>query len=193
MSILILGNLWYKKTFSTLGDNVTSILNDRLKPSNYLYQISNKLHDKRFLLQEPRRTDALDQSKEMDYEIKSLTKAYELTTLTSVEKKEWQLFKQHLNEYNSLEKNVYSHPAQADDTKELDLHYRQTLAQLDKLSNIQLGVGNELMRDSHSVLSDSVFLSKIELVALIALGLLSLIILSASDKRLFRQEKYHLN
>src|SRR5689334_10361494 len=136
LGIILLGNIWATNSFSALDNSMSSIYKDRLKVSEYIYDISNTLYKKRLLF------DAGISKEEMrkhvtayNGSIDKLIKDYELTELTKEEKKQWTLFKTHLQDYNAGEHRhiAAGMPFNAD----MQVKFDHTVANLDALSKIQ--------------------------------------------------------
>jgi len=192
MILILLSNFLERKSFSNLDLSMTSIYQDRLKPSAYLYEISNNLYQKRLLHdgnRNLRHNEIETNILKYNNAIISLIGAYEQTSLTKEENRQWILFKQHLAVYNTMEQRwVASYNAnQSNDNLYLLItgQFDKTMSSLHSLNNIQVGEGNNLQKSSHSIVSHTLMLSYLEIALLIVLGLFTLIILSTTDKTLF--------
>lgn len=202
MIVILLSNLWERSQFSDLDESMTSIYNDRLKPASYLYELSNLLHQKRLLHDRNvvyPKAELEHRVTESNGAIAGLIKAYETTVLTPEERTQWLLFRERLREYDFQEQQwlaAYGKNQEVADGMHSRIHqaFNLTLGNLNALNKIQVGEGTNLQRSSHSIVSNTLILSYLEIALLIILSLFTLVILSISDNRLFRQiEKQALN
>lgn len=190
--VIILGNFSERSSFSDLDASMSSIYNDRLKPATYLYEISNNLYQKRLVLAHTGSTPdvPLDQAiRQHDQAIADLVRAYEKTMLTTEEKTAWKNFLASLENYQLMEQGLI---AAAAENRGVELFsattagFNQTIRHLNELSRIQIGVGNSLQKSSHSIVSNTLMFANVEISLLIILALFTLVILSTTDKALFR-------
>ncbi|QEH42213.1 MCP four helix bundle domain-containing protein [Chitinophaga sp. XS-30] len=194
--LVLLNNLRSRKHISRLDKSVSSIYQDRLLPATYLYEISNRLYQKRLMLEEKSGLQAgwASWKEEKDKEIDSLVKIYDNTYLTKEEKEQWTRFKQQLKRYTEMENAGFTEMSDSmhlSATREgsLDEHFRQSVALLNNLAVIQAGEGKNLQTGSHDIASGSVLGSHLEMVLLIILGLMALILLSMSDKHVLNTDQ----
>ena len=180
--VIISGNFFMRERFSSLDKTMESMLDDRLKPSAYIYEISNHLYEKRLAA-----AGVGDEAKaaaartEHDKAINTLIAQYEKTYLTKDEEKQWLNFKNNLAEYNMLEgRTDVSNAATAEE-------FEQLLGDLHALSKIQLREGSDLRIDTKTIVSNTMMVSVLEISLLTVLGLFTLVIISTSDRRIFRQ------
>ncbi len=195
--VILLGNLVIRERFSSIDKSMSSIYNDRLKPSAYLYDISHNIYQKRLLHNEDVNAHTSSLIYSHNKTIATLIGQYEQTVLTDEEKQQWKLFKQHLYRYNALENDWLKAGNEQMTTaanNELLAAFNLALKNLDNLSNIQVGEGNYLQRNTTSMVNSSLVFSSLEISLLIILGLFTLVILSVSDNAIFKQhQKQMLN
>jgi hypothetical protein len=172
--LVLLNNLRERRNIDRLDHSISSIYQDRLLPSTYLFGIANHLYEQR-LMGEDGHSQAID----------SLVEIYETTYLTPDEKKQWQSFKAHLSEYRNK--------AAAGDSVTMISEFRATMHNLNQLSTIQTGEGKLLEADSKSIVSGSTLSSKLELTLLIVLGVLAIVLLSLTEKAFNPSEHQSLN
>ncbi|HEY9177906.1 MAG TPA: MCP four helix bundle domain-containing protein [Flavipsychrobacter sp.] len=190
MATILLGNLYERKNFNTLDKSISSIYQDRLMPATYIYELSNHLYEKR-LLQEHRaeyNTAILQQHiMKHDAAINTLLDNYEKTYLTADERKHWAELKQSLHQYNRQYDRVFTH-AKNDiagvPATQLNNYFREMMAHLDALSKIQAGVGHNIEKDSHAIVTGSVLPAYLENSLLIILGIICVVLFSVSDSRI---------
>ncbi|MFD2886614.1 MCP four helix bundle domain-containing protein [Chitinophaga cymbidii] len=194
--LVLLNNLRSRKNISRLDESVSSIYQDRLLPATYLYEISNRLYQKRLMLEEKAGLpeDWMALKKARDGEIDSLVQAYDSTYLTKNEQTLWLRFKEQLQRYNRLESASFTLATgpgglSVDGEVSLDEGFRQTVTLLNNLTEIQVGEGKNLQTGSHNIASGSVLSSHLEMTLLIVLGVMAVILLSMSDKHILNPDQ----
>lgn len=187
--VIILGNMFARERFDKLDKSMTSIWNDRLKPTVYIYEISKNLYQKRLLVQEKGiSTETMSQLTAHNSSIASHIASYEKTYLTSEEKKEWNDFKKHITNYSHLEVAVLK-GLTAQNSPAFENEFNRAIDNLNHLSQIQIGEGNLIQKNTKSMVNSSITFSSFEIALLVVLSLFTLIVLSVSDKRLFQQHQ----
>jgi hypothetical protein len=183
---VMINHFWERSNYNRLNDSVSSIYKDRLLPATYLFQLSDHLYKKRLLQNQAQANINLQQ--QHDEAMALLIKNYEATYLTDAEKQQWGLFKQHLAAYNTTGDYSLNQPLS-------QAAFDQLLKDLNELNNTQVQVGDELQQTSKGILTSGAFSSQVEIVLIIGLGLFTVILLSVTDSKLFKQptEKYQLN
>lgn len=185
--VVLLGNFIERNSYTTLDDSIVSIYKDRLEVSQFIYEISNSLYQKRLLLSETENTTSttIAQVNAHNDNIFEQVRKYEETVLTKEEKNKWASFKNSLSEYNSLEQQWLNSPAKGNFAL-VASQFNTTTGYLDALSSIQVGEGHHILQDSHSMVNNRLVFSSFEISLLIILGIFSLIIISATDTRVFK-------
>ena len=195
--IILLSNFFARQSFSNLDTSMSSIYNDRLKPASYLYEISHHLYQKRLLhdgnVPYTMRELELKISKH-NQEINSLIKQYETTFLTEEEQQQWTAFINHFAEYNAIEnewlKNYNEDEKHANVSHTLIAQqFSKVIGNLNNLNKIQIGEGSNIQKKSHSIVNHTLLLSTLEISLLIVLSLFTLVILSTTDRIIFRNSK----
>ena len=157
-----------------------------MKPSAYIFELSRKLYEKKLLLKDSYAGEQLSgRLSEIDEEIESLVLAYDATYLTADEKLKWTDFKRRLRQYNDEEMRL----AATNNTVSAQamLHEFNSLqSMLKALSQIQVGEGVELLRDSNNVVQSSNTISSLEIGMLIVLGVVTLAIIQTPDYSKFK-------
>lgn len=194
--LVLLNNLRSRKNISRLDESVSSIYQDRLLPATYLYEISNRLYQKRLMLEEKAGLpeDWMARKTARDGEIDSLVQAYDSTYLTKNEQTLWLRFKEQLQRYSRLESASFTLATgpgglSVDGEVSLDEGFRQTVTLLNNLTEIQVGEGKNLQTGSHNIASGSVLSSHLEMTLLIVLGVMAVILLSMSDKHILNPDQ----
>lgn len=174
---------------------MASIYNDRLMPATYLYEISKNLYEKKLLHSGNTELNSSELNVRItthNAAIAKLVKDYELTELTPEENLQWQAFKMHLLAYNTAEEVWLNNASPLEQNSHTALEKQFAIVQqhLNTLSSIQVGEGSNLQKSSHSIISSTLLLSYLEISLLVVLGLFTLVLLSTSDKSVFRQQPH---
>ncbi len=186
--IVLIGNIVERKSYSTLDTSMSSIYKDRLKASQYIYGISNALYQKKLLLADGARpgNNLLAAIQQHNRSISNLVADYEQTVLTTEEKNKWRLFKDNLSLYNAHEGQWLNNSNDAA-YRSMQAEFNATIQNLNALSNIQVGEGQHLLEDSHTIVNNRLAFSFFEIALLIVLGMFALVIMSATDANIFPQ------
>lgn len=194
--LVLLNNLRSRKNISSLDRSVSSIYQDRLLPATYLYEISNRLYQKRLMLEEKSGlpADWTVRKAVKDREIDSLLRIFDSTYLTKDEQMQWLKFRERLQSYNRMENAAFaamsdSAGLSAAEEVSLDEGFRQSVTLLNNLTVIQVGEGKNLQTGSHDIASGSVLGSHLEMALLIVLGLMAMILLSMTDKHVLNTDQ----
>ncbi|HRO43252.1 MAG TPA: MCP four helix bundle domain-containing protein [Flavipsychrobacter sp.] len=198
--IILLSNFFERKSFTNLDSSMNSIYQDRLMPASYLYEISNHLYQKRLSHESnAQNTEGMVRAKVAEHNaaIAAIITKYETTVLTKDETTQWAAFKNHLTDYNLLEEqwlHHYATPNATGDAMHLQVvaQFDKALANLNSLTKIQVGEGDNLQKTSHSIVSNTLLLSYLEISLLIVLSLFTLVILSTTDRVLFRNNQHQM-
>lgn len=196
MACTILIRVLEDKSIKDMGTSFVSMYNDRLVPATDLFMVAEKVHAKRHLLasQSALSTPAeLQQSKKIDQSIDSLLDKYAKTFLVKSEKSQLQNLKNSLAQSRAIEKRLVDPKVNLTDLELAKKSYAQISAQLLALTQIQNKVGNELMSESKEILTGSQFYSAVQFALAIAIGILIVSIIFASNVLKVNQEKFNLN
>jgi len=174
--IILAGNLLIREKFSSIDRSMTSMMDDRLKASAYIYSISNHLYQKRLMMESGQ--PAANEIRKHDHSVSVLIQDYEKTYLTKEERRHWQSFKAHLYDYAQF-------AATSGETKQSQ-SFERLMSELNALSSIQLAEGQGLQKNTHSIVSSTLLISTLEISLLIVLGLFTLVLLSTSDFSVFK-------
>jgi hypothetical protein len=186
--LLVLGvNMLTRKSLSDLDHSFTSMYEDRLLPSTYVFELANLLYLKRLALEKKLRSAPLNEPEEDEAlfshnkEMESLIKDFEHTYLTELEHFALTDLKLRLRQYNELETAVleayHSHALSPRLESLLDERFDAAIKDLAVLSKIQRDVGTELRSDSKAIFAGSNLLANFEVSILLIAGLIIQIIL----------------
>ena len=186
--LILVNNISNRKTFSNLNESIASIYKDRLMPATYIFQLTDHLYQKKLLYggQEAGSAQTANAVRH-DTAIANLIKTYETTYLTAAEKKQWTLFKQHLQHYNTL----INTPVNND--KAISTAFNDVLQSLNALSQIQANEGSQIFKISSLDINGTIIMSQLEIALLLILGIFALVLVSANDNKLLQMQNSRLN
>ncbi|MFT3846944.1 MAG: MCP four helix bundle domain-containing protein [Lacibacter sp.] len=178
---LILSTFASTDDYNRLEQNMSAIYKDRLMPAYYLFRINDLLHTKNSLANKLQPDDETVQKNKQANQltIDSLIRAYELTYLTTEEKKEWKVFLSKLKEYNVAElatKNggVSIHSA--------DSLFMEVNNSLNRLSEIQASEGKLLQANSKAIVYGSVIYTYLQIALMIILIVIVIMTISSAER-----------
>lgn len=186
--LILVNNISNRKTFSKLNESIASIYKDRLMPATYIFQLTDHLYQKKFLLNEMQANDNAAIAARHDSAIHSIIKTYEATYLTPAEKKHWQAFKKGLDHYNTLTSG-----SNANNNTAVDESFYNVMQRLNALSQIQASEGNHIFSIAKIDVGGTVIMSHLEVALLLILGIFALVLINANDNKLMQVQKARLN
>lgn len=174
-----------KSRFETLRDSFSSVYKDRLMVESYIYEISNRLHEKKLLFGSAQADEIEEVSSEkahLDGQISALVTSYDQTKLTAEEARVFELLKNDLNRLSEAETRILTRSElnqQSAPGALEDLHAHLEMG-LNKLSNVQINEGMNLVNNTERIIAGSYVSSQLEIGLLIIVGLfLQAIIMNA--------------
>lgn len=178
----ILNNRWERSNLRRWDDSFSSIYDDRLVPETYVFELTDRLYRKRLLWSgqdgvpvsaDPAgRADAIRAVLgKHDAEIDRLVKGFESTHLVDAEGRALRGLKARLAACRDLEQRWIAAPSE-ELRVALAVESDGALGELRQLSRIQVQVGQELKKDSKTLLASSSFLYQLEMGLLLVMGLL---------------------
>ena len=206
MALVVLTVLFERKNINDINESVTSIYNDRLVPASDIFRLAEQFYNKRFLMEtylvgENQDVNALRTGLAAhDQQINKLISKYEKTHLVNDESRALKEVKDHVKTYKVMENNILSIAESHSKEAAADLYEKEakpvltaSLGQLAKLSDVQIKVGSELLRDSAGIAATSRVLSSIQIVLAIIIGMM--IVALTNTARLVSSDstKYNLN
>ena len=191
-------------SIKNMGNAFTSLYNDRLIPATDLFYISESIYAKRFLIDNHLNATAVDNQlghklAKHDTIIDSLLKKYEQTFLVKNEKNHLIQLKNKLIENKNLEIKILNIPTSATSVTRLEFNkiasksYQEIFTNLTALTKIQTKVGEELIKESTSIIAGTNIYSNIQLVLAVIIGILIVSIMFTSNVIKVKQEKFNLN
>jgi len=205
MLLVILFSLLESYNVSRISKSFNSIYEDRLIPAVDLYSISGHIQTKRnklvsFLFTNNLNSDEIrtvlnSENKLLD----TLISKYENTYLVKAETNHLQNLKKNLKIFERDELLLIN---AAMESKEfaINLYLNTTIKlydEIDKdlmeLTRVQSEIGKELLAESVKSQSSSSFISQLQIIVAIILGLIIMILIITDKQVLIKQEKYKLN
>ena len=207
MGAVVLFNIILQKNISNINSSVNSMYNDRLIPANDIFQLLETMHNRQLLMEhflykdDGNVVELKETLKQYDQKMWNLVAKYEKTFLVDEESDFLTKLKQSITRYSAVESQVIKLSAESDKSDGLRFYdttgkiaLENTMQQLSGLSTIQSEVGNKLVNDTKGVVAASNFLSDIQIVLAIVIGLL-IVSLIASSKLISQspQPNYKMN
>jgi hypothetical protein len=160
-----------RNNLAKLEDSFDSVYEDRLLPESYIFRLSEHLHQKINLMENPA-NDPLRLKAEIglhDLAINALIIDYEKTKLTVSEEIYFSEFKKSINGIAVFEENIsgVTNEVLLQSTARL---YNNAFGNLQHLSGIQIAEGHSLNESSKRIMAGSAMLTELELVLLICAG-----------------------
>lgn len=191
-------------SIKNMGNAFTSLYIDRLIPATDLFYISENIYAKRFLIDNHLNVTKIDlelpqKLAQHNNNIDLLLKKYEQTFLVKFEKNHLKQLKNKLVENKIIEKTILQIPLNATTETKLNFNkiasqsYHEIFENLTALTKIQTKVGEELIKESKSIIAGSNLYSIIQLVLAVVIGVLIVSILFTSNVVKVKQENFNLN
>lgn len=205
MCLVVLFNLILQKNISDINRSINSIYNDRLIPATDIFHLSENLHNRQLaienLLLRADDSDAVKNSlKRYNQNTLDLIAKYEKTFLVDEERVFLKNFKKNIADYSALESEIISLSISNNKTDALQLYetagrpsIKTTLSQLSDLTTIQSAVGTKLLNDTKGIVATSNFLSDLQLVLAIVIGLMITVLVISSKIINQPQAKFRWN
>ena len=189
------------KSVKKINESFISMYNDRLIPATDLYFIAENLYHKNTILQEALNDDAdfskanLLQLSKHNQKIDSVISKYELTLLVKQERYFLNDLKSALATQKALEGKVLVLAGSNTELYEtlVKSASTKTLDKLSALIKIQSKVGDELIKDSKIFVSGTKIYSTFQVILAIAIGIMIVGIVSASNVVKIQNDRFNLN
>jgi len=205
MLFIIIFSLVESYNMTRISKSFNSIYEDRLIPAVDLYSIADHIHSKRDYMITYLFTDKLstEEVKELirkeSSDLDTLLEKYENTYLVKAEANHLSSLKKNISDYRRDE-TLLIQTSERNKEEAINLYLNTTVnvyenlnRDLRQLTKVQTEVGRELMKESQNSQSNSDFVSRLQFIIAIILGLM-IIILVITDKQVnIKQEKYRLN
>jgi hypothetical protein len=205
MLLVILFSLLESYNVSRISKSFNSIYEDRLIPAVDLYSISGHIQTKRnklvsFLFSDNINSDEIrtvlsSENKQLD----TLISKYEKTYLVKAETNHLQNLKKNLKIFERDELLLINAAAESREFA-INLYLNTTVKlydEIDKdlieLTRVQSEIGKKLLAESVKSQSSSSFISQLQIIVAIILGLIIMILIITDKQVVLKQEKYNLN
>lgn len=186
--LALLNNHFSRQHYNELDKNMSSIYQDRLMPTSYLFRLSDHLYQKKLLLQDKELENAALQRQLLTHNnsVLEIIDDYEKTFLTENEKEFWSGFRSNLNDYNKAEEE-YLRTMQATPNNALVLHHSfdKAMLSLNHLNVLQTNEGLKLQTDSKAIIGNTVLRAYLEVSLLFILGIVALRTLTNYERVLY--------
>lgn len=193
MCLVVLFNLILQKNISDINRSINSIYNDRLIPATDIFYLSENLHNRQLAIENllfrngNDSRDVKNSIEQYNQKMQSLISKYEKTFLVDEELVFLEKFKKNIAAYSSLENQILTLSATNKKAEALNLYetegrnsLKNTLSQLSDLTTIQSAVGTKLINDTKGIVATSNFLSDLQLVLAIVIGLMITVLVISS-------------
>ncbi len=205
MLFIMIFSLLESYNITRISKSFNSIYEDRLIPAVDLYSIADHIHSKRNQLFTYLFTDKISSSeintfiREENGKMDKLISKYENTYLVKAETNYLSSLKKNIRDYRRDELLLIK---TAEENKEAarslylstTVHlYNELNKDLMRLTQVQTRVGKELLTESKKSESSSSFISQLQFVIAIILGLVIMILVITDKQVHIRQEKYNMN
>ena len=205
MLFIIIFSLLESHNVTRISRSFNSIYEDRLIPAVDLYSIADHIHSKRNQLFTFLFTNSISPEEiriyieEENLELDKLISKYENTHLVKAETGYLGTLKKNIRDYRRDELLLIK-TAEKDKETARNLYLSTTIhlyndlnKDLMRLTQVQTEVGRELLKESQNSQSNSGFISQLQFVIAIILGLIIMILIITDKQVNIRQEKYKLN
>ncbi|MFZ1807406.1 MAG: MCP four helix bundle domain-containing protein [Cyclobacteriaceae bacterium] len=203
--ILIFAKNWIdKKNVATLNTSFSSVFDDRLVVESYIFQLTDHLYQKKIIIANCNSAEsALAVQPQVNTHNSSINKIlidYEKTKITTAESKSFVSLKERLQNLKIMEKEFLAALTAQDQSTstallaQMQKNFDVAMLDLNQLSKIQISEGKLLKDQSKKIAAGSSILSQLELIVLVAIGMLIQILIFASRSALPKSpQQYGLN
>lgn len=156
--------------YSSIEDSLESIYDDRLLVQGYIHNLNKVFHRKQIELFSKTHQYEVDQPDELRAD--TLLDLFSRTRLSRVETTEFDRLNHNVEQLRNLEEKLsYKDSISYQDQKELNRRLSEVQVNLDRLSDIQLKEGEDLLSEARSSLERNALITRIEYMVLIVVGL----------------------
>ena len=195
--LIIATNLIDSNHFKTVQNSINTVYSDRLVAMDYIYKISRELEQKKLSLINVDKDEMIKVNAQGDDLIEDLIDKYATTELTKKEAQLFQVLQKEINDLKGLETNLLKDGAINENFR---LEAEKTLTQfskisksLDALAEVQIAEGKREINNSNRAISVSNLISRLEIAALIIIGVLIQMLIFYKPISLTDTSEIHLN
>lgn len=156
--------------YSSIEDSLESIYDDRLLVQGYIHNLNKVFHRKQIELFSKTHQYEVDQPDELKAD--TLLDLFSRTRLSRVETTEFDRLIHNVEQLRYLEEKLsHKDSISYQDQKDLNRRLSDVQLNLDRLSDIQLKEGEDLLSEARSSLERNALITRIEYLVLIVVGL----------------------
>lgn len=173
--LVLATNLIDRSHFEIVQKSMTTVYEDRLVAKEYIYKISRQLQIKRNAINSDSHEDFHSLRIQVNDSIDQLINKFSETRLTETEALRLDNLKSSIRQLSDYEKsNFNGEPInkELELIDQMDRYYSEVLVELDVLAEIQIAEGKRETMNSGRAIDSSNFISRLEIGALILLGLM---------------------
>jgi hypothetical protein len=199
--LIFLKNMVDNHYVTELGDSFSSVYEDRLVVSGYIYRLSTELFNQKIMIDTTRTVQAALAARtkfaSRNDAIDGLIAEYARTKLTDDEAKAFDAFKSNVTRLRELEHAWLARIEEGQPLSSLEpslsREFEEASGNLSRLSVIQVSEGRILNDHSRKIVSGSTLLAHFELGILIAIALMVLVLALESSAFLTKPGRDRLN
>lgn len=173
--LVLATNLIDRNHFDIIQKSMTTVYEDRLVAKEYIYKISRQLQTKRNAINSSSYEDLYSLRTQVNDSIDQLINKFSETKLTETEALRLDQLKNRIRQLSDYEKNLLDGKPtdkRSELVDQMDRYYSEVLDELDVLAEIQIEEGKRETMNSGRAIDSSNFISRLEIGALILLGLM---------------------
>ncbi len=200
LGLILWNNTVERKTIKELQNSFHAIYEDRLLAETYVFQLSEHLHQKLDLLENPSLNENSDTelNLSLDFKIEQLNLLYASTKLTAEEEIVFESFKNNINDLQLLETQMHlsgeAKQANAADIKSFKSQVLTSLILLSELSEIHIIEGKKIIDEAKLSIKGSNLTSELEMGIIIIIAIImQMLILSSKPVISPIEQKSSLN
>lgn len=179
--LILTTNLIDRNNFSQLRDSVVSIYEDRLIAKQLIYDVSNRIHQKKAAILTNDSAFYRQQNPSVDMDIDDAISRFEETKLTQRESKIFRKLKRDIAELRVQEMAVVKSGFLNSELPLIEI--QKVINRLDALSEIQLEEGRRQMSISEKAFENVELFTQLEIYVLIFLAILIQLIVMYQPKK----------
>jgi len=172
--LVLATNIMDNNHFDIVQRSLETVLDDRLVAKDYIYKISRQIHLKNKLLYTSDAEHMAKANQKANDSIQTLVAKYAATELTPKEAQYFESLENNLDKLLQVEKQLYgkSPSEQVAAIEKAETYFTRITSNLDILSEVQLAEGIRQIHYSNRAIENSNLIAKLEIGALIVIGLI---------------------
>jgi uncharacterized Zn finger protein len=172
--LVLATNIMDNNHFDIVQQSLETVLDDRLVAKDYIYKISRQIHLKNKLLYTSDNELMAKANQKANDSIQILVEKYAATELTPKEAQYFESLENNLDKLIQVEKQLYgkSPSEQVAAIEKAETYFTRISSNLDVLSEVQLAEGIRQIHYSNRAIENSNLIAKLEIGALIVIGLI---------------------